>query len=94
MGKLLLWTITLIGLAPSVYLIIAIAYILSMLKRSPAFARYGDSAMIHDTYVSLGAGSMSVAVFPRSWAVGLIVVGIGCVLVGMVFLLHVPVEKT
>ena len=92
MGKWLLWTITLIGLVPSAYLVMATAYLLNKLQRSPGIARYRGSMFIHDMYVCIGP--MNVTVFPRIWAMALIVGGIGVVFIGMMFLLHVPVETS
>ena len=84
--------ITLIGLVPAVLLVVVTAYFFNVVQRSPALVRYGDFAIIHDTYVRLG--SMTVTVFPRVWVLALIAFGIGCVVVGLIFLLHIPAATT
>ena len=89
MTKFLFWVVTLIGLVPSILLIMGAVWCLRAINQHPAVRRY-STTYIHDTYASITLWPGSVSLFPRVWVLALIGVGLVSFITGMIFLLHVP----
>ena len=89
MTKFLFWVVTLIGLVPSILLILGAIGCLQAMNRLSAVHRYSN-IYIHDTYASITLWPGSVSLFPRVWVLALIGVGLVSFITGMIFLLHVP----
>lgn len=93
LAKFLIWAVTLSGLMPSMILTVLTASALRTLAASPAVRRYGGRAFMHDTYVTLQFRSLTLSLYPRVWSLVLISLGCVAVIVGLVFVLHVPNQK-
>jgi hypothetical protein len=96
MGKIVIWAIVLLFGYVCIALVIGVFALQSGMRKlmQTLPAHEGANVVIyqHDSYCTISPG-IRVTLHPRPWAAALVGIGFGLVVLGLVYLLHVPVEN-
>lgn len=95
MGKIAIWALVLLFGYVSISLAIGVFVLQSGMRKLMETLPAHDGANVviyqHDSHCTISPG-FKVMLHPRPWAAVLVGVGFGLVVLGLIFLLHVPVR--
>lgn len=94
MGRLIIWSLTAIFGYVCIGLTVGVFLLQSAMRRMMESLPRGEGGIVvyqHDTYWTLIPG-LRMTLHPHPWAAVMLVVGLGLVVLALIFLLHVPVQ--
>ena len=87
MGKMAIWILTFIGLAPSVVIAFAGIFLLFVVRRADLFKNQPSTELLfHDAYFMLGGWRVDFN--PQYWSVAVLLTGVAMILVALVAILR------
>lgn len=96
-----IWLMLVVGLGPSLYILVAAFWsslalaTLDVSERTRIEAEASEEDVhIYTHHLLVQVGSMKLKMWPRLWAAFLASAGIVCVVIGLLVLLHVPTPPT
>lgn len=95
--KTLAWCIIGAGLLPCIWIgMMGLLLLQQMLLMERFLGMYRNSpnVYIHDPYYRIQFGVGTLEVYPRVWAVTLLLGGIAAIIVALAFLMHVPLAES
>lgn len=99
--KITIWTLVLMGVVTACSLVYATYTLNLKFHQAASRGRFGvpkesedQVRHVHDAELLLGFGRSRFRVYPRTWALVLILIGALAMIVGVAFTLHVPVTHS
>ena len=96
MGRTLIWSLVALLGYVCIHLVIAVFLLQSEWRKAmKTFPAHEEGVVVvyqHDSYCTIAPG-IRFPMHPRPWAAALVGLGFGLVVLGLIFLLHVPVQE-